>query len=216
LYINIHTHQHYSSNGISVSSYHVDDNVLDANDYHSCGIHPWFIADTVEVQLQKLDSLLHNEKCIAVGECGLDTLSGPSLEIQSNVFLQQIKLANMYVKPLIIHNVRSTDAIINCLQKSKCKVPVIFHGFNLKPQTALRLIELGYFLSFGAAILNTQSAAAASLAICPTDQLFLETDDAELPIEEVYEQACIQRKTNLADLQQQLLQNFTRIFAAQV
>ncbi|MFM2386814.1 MAG: hypothetical protein RL660_1571 [Bacteroidota bacterium] len=190
--------------------------MLDANHYHSCGIHPWFIADSGEMQLQKLDSLLQNEKCIAVGECGLDTLRGPSLEIQSNVFLQQIELANKYAKPLIIHNVRSTDAIINCLQKSKCKVPVIFHGFNLKPQTADRLIELGYFLSFGAAILSPQSAAAASLTICPIEQLFLETDDAEVAIESVYEQACILRKANLADLQQQLLQNFTRIFAAQV
>ena len=59
------------------------------------------------------------------------------------------------------------------------------HGFNKKKETAEELLDKGFYLSFGKALLYNLSLQETARD-APLDRIFLETDTAEEPIDEVY------------------------------
>ena len=149
---------------------------------------------------------------LAIGECGLDRVCGSDWAAQVDVFRQQIAIANEVNKPLIIHCVRAFEELVEELDKAKVKVPVIIHGYNRKREVATRLLEKGYYLSFGAAILNDSFPAVKVLQDIPAGRFFLETDDSDLSIKDIYKKAAEIRKTGEDALILQVAANFNTVF----
>ncbi|MBW7912590.1 MAG: TatD family hydrolase [Taibaiella sp.] len=211
-YIDIHTHKQ-SATGLSVINRHED--FAQALDGVTCslGVHPWYIqADAPDTQLANLRQYAALPNVIAIGECGLDKATDTDWQLQGRVFAAQIALANELNKPLVIHCVRAYEEVLDILHDSQVAVPVIFHGFNKNAQLAERLINAGYYLSFGAALLNEGSYAAKALTHIPLERIFLETDDSAVPIEQIYETAAGWLKTGKDALILQLQNNFSRVF----
>ena len=156
--------------------------------------------------------MAHEQRCIAIGECGLDKLSKVDFDLQEEVFIEQIKLANSIKKPLIIHCVKAFNELINCLSLNDNQVPVIIHGFNNNENIARVLVNEGYYFSFGKALLSYESNAAKAIIQVGRKNFFLETDDADISIKYIYKKASELLRVDEEIVQQQLKANFERVF----
>ncbi len=177
----------------------------------SVGLHPWRLTND-PLAMHQLTAAAMRNNVLAIGECGLDKVCATDWVLQKKVFEQQIRLANELHKPLIIHCVRAFDETIDLLKKTKSMVPVIFHGYNKKAGVALQLIQNGYYLSFGAALLHPSSPAATVFSTMAADKYFLETDDAAITIEQVYKKAAEIRNTDVDTIILQVRNNFHTVF----
>lgn len=179
----------------------------------SLGLHPWYLQpEGLQTQLGELGKWAALPNVIAIGECGLDKLTNTDWDLQVNAFAAQIALANELKKPLIIHCVKAYEEVLLLLKDKWVAVPVIFHGFNKNPRLAEQIIKSGYYLSFGAALLQPGSGAAKTIVNLPADRFFLETDDVPITIQQVYETCALLLKTQTDALILQLHKNYQAVF----
>lgn len=157
--------------------------------FFSAGIHPWYISgiETMDVK-QILLPLIQEERCLAVGECGLDKLRGGSPELQKTIFLEHVQLSEAVKKPLIIHAVKSSGEILQLHSIIKPYMFWIIHGFNNNGHIAMQYLKSGFFLSLSPLFFK-RTDATETCRIIPADKFFLETDDSKTDIESLYQQA---------------------------
>ncbi|MCW3075650.1 MAG: TatD-related deoxyribonuclease [Bacteroidetes bacterium] len=185
----------------------------DKPNYYSYGLHPWYIDEfTYEDYLRKLEIIADEKRCIAIGECGLDKLSKVNFALQEKAFVEQIRIANHYKKPMIIHCVKAFNELVNCLNLNNNEVPVIIHGFNNNENIAKVLLNHGFYFSFGKALLGYESNAEKALKNIGRKNFFLETDDADISIKYIYKKATEILGVDEEILKQQVQSNFETIF----
>ena len=172
--------------------------------YFSVGIHPQNIHEQWENDLENLKIISQNPKCLAIGECGLDALVNIDENLQKKVFEAQILWANSIQKPVIIHCVKRFQELIP-FQKI-AKVPLIVHGFNKKKAIADEMLKHGFYLSFGKSVLHNLSLQT-SLKEIPLEKIFLETDDADFDIAELYLKTAEIKEISVEKLQEQISKN---------
>lgn len=148
--------------------------------YFSAGIHPWDAGNIRSVWLDNMKILLNFDQVIAVGECGLDKNSPVAIEKQLEVFEMQIKLSESLKKPLVIHCVGCYNELMNLQKTLIPKQAWIIHGFRGKPEMATQLIRAGMYISYGEKF-NPESVQAT-----PVDKMLVESDDSEIPLQELY------------------------------
>ena len=203
---NIHTHtsKHPESEILStdVRSY------PPANEgvFLSVGIHPWYLQDETENQLQALKKAVEDKRVIAIGESGLDKLKGPSSDIQTDIFKQQTALSEATGLPMIIHCVKAYNELVELKKQAKPNQPWIIHGFRGKKELAMECIRHGFHLSFGA---NYQEEA---LMAVPIERLFIETDESDMPIEDIYLRIARTKGICLKELTESIKKNVERVF----
>ena len=76
--------------------------------YLAPGLHPFYIEQHQTKHLQRLEQVLQQQDCVAVGEIGLDTFlkehKQPALFAkQQSYFSEQLELAQQYQKPVLLH-----------------------------------------------------------------------------------------------------------------
>lgn len=169
------------------------------------GIHPW---EASSRSVSEIESLI--PKADAIGEIGLDSACDVDIERQLSLFCEQLELAERYQKPVVIHCVRTFEQVMNCLAKHNLRA-VIFHGFIGSPEQAKRAIERGYFLSFGERTFHSLKSLD-SLQKTPLDQLFCETDDSPITIEEIYSQIADALNISTESLISITNENYNKIF----
>lgn len=170
------------------------DSVRDAGFGVSCGIHPWFLSENeLSRDLEALELKLRDPAVKMIGECGFDKLKGPALSLQKNAFEAQLALAVRYDKPMVIHCVRAFDELISSAAKYCDKVPMIIHGYSKSFELAQQLSKQGFYLSFGHGLFRENSGATAFLQQ-HEGSFFLETDDADVSIKDIYKKAAILRQ----------------------
>lgn len=210
----IHTHSNPRSHGSGYNLTYILNTVpneLEAmrlhegNRYFSCGIHPWYSNDWKH-QLDILKSISIDESIVTIGECGLDTLKGLPMDMQIDIFKEHILLSEQVNKPLIIHCVRSWDRLLLIKKEMMPKQAWIVHGFRGKPALAKQLVQSGMYLSLGT-LFNNQSVLEI-----PSDKLFLETDEADVDIETVYNDVAIALNLSVSDLAVQVYANVKDVF----
>lgn len=150
------------------------------NLWFSCGIHPWYAADSSK-ELEYLTEIVRDDRVVAVGEAGLDKLRGPDIQIQTEVFKAQIRLAEFVQKPLIIHCVKAWDELIALHKEFKSDIPWIIHGYRGNPEQTKQLVKLGFKFSIG------EKFNPASLVHIPHESIFCETDESEYSICKIYQ-----------------------------
>lgn len=214
IFIDIHTHWHHSS---ETDLFRVYNNMLNCDQDHAilpratAGLHPWHIDEQDPFKgLSTLEELLQDNEILAVGECGLDKVIDVPLAIQQVVFQKQIRLAQEYLKPLIIHCVRAYEEVLQDLKNENFTGKCIFHGFNKNKVLADQLLKKGFYLSFGANILSGKLDDA--LLSVPIDQLFLETDDEQVDIRALYIYTAQLKKISLQDLKNTIFKNYQLVF----
>lgn len=203
-FFDFHHHKKYIRNGI----YNLDIERIPPDFPYSIGIHPNDIdIDNIELQFQWVKGMMF-ENCFAIGECGLDSLVPVDPKIQEEVFLRQINIANEVKKPIIVHCVRKFYEVISF--KKKASQAMIIHGFNKKQRIATDLLANNFYLSFGKAVLYHLSLQDI-VKNTPLDKFFLETDNEDFKIEELYLKVSEIKGISLEQLNEQILENLHTI-----
>ncbi len=138
-----------------------------------------------------------------IGECGLDRICDAAYDLQIEAFKAQIELSERLSLPIILHCVRSLDDVLRLKQGTH--QPWVWHGFRGKPQQLKQLLDHGFYVSFGF------RHNPDSLLSCPSDRLFLETDDTPQPIVPLYANVAQRRHTTSEALNKQLWQNLAAL-----
>ncbi|MCU4162469.1 TatD family hydrolase [Carboxylicivirga caseinilyticus] len=211
IYIDFHTHQINKEADVkSIYNLPLTEKPADFSEQHlSIGIHPWYINDNNN-QFSTIKLNINHPNVKAIGECGLDKLKGPDLAIQTEVFKQHIRWSEEFEKPLIIHCVKAYSEIIKLRKDLKPKQTWIFHGFNSSVETLNQAIKTGFYFSFGPAILN-HPKTRKSFINSPINRIFLETDDTDFNIKELYKKAADLKETGIDEFQEKIRDNFNLI-----
>ena len=206
-FFNIHTHitKHPESEILSADV--LSFSSIGKNEYLSVGIHPWYLADNdAENQLESLRKAIGNRQVVALGECGLDKLKGPSMELQTSVFRKEIALAEEHNLPMVIHCVKAYNELVQIKKSTHPQQPWIIHGFRGKEALAKECLQHGFHLSFGAYFQED------ALRAVPFEKLFVETDESGMAIEEVYLRIARTRGMELEELTESIKKNVERVF----
>lgn len=188
-------------------------------DVDNIGIHPWDITQEnaesmiVDFENKLMKSMLktpvedvqHVNKLLAIGECGLDKCCEAPMELQQRVFRHQVKQSEVLRLPLILHCVKAVEEMLLIRHELRPQQPWIFHGFRGKPQQLQQLLRDGFYVSFGP--LHNE----ASLQECPLDRMFLETDDTQHDIRELYKRVAQIKGVSLSTLLYNIKDNLLRI-----
>ena len=142
------------------------------------GIHPQAAGNFQKAHLDKLRQLLTYERAVAIGEVGLDRRLDIPWPQQEELFIAMIRLAREMEKPLLIHTRRSTERILELLQREGGdQVRGIFHAFSGSLETARKIIGMGFLLGVGGVVtLQTARRLPEVIREVPAEALVLETD----------------------------------------
>ncbi|NOZ36235.1 MAG: TatD family hydrolase [Chlorobi bacterium] len=211
-FINIHTHNH-NTNAVSVINLFPEDvdNVIPEK-FYSVGIHPWNVSKiNVSAQLQIISEIVTKENVIAVGEIGLDKLH-PEFDLQKEIFLKQLYIAEELKKPVIVHCVKAFSELLEILKDEKQTVPIIIHRYSGNITIAEQLLKYGCYFSFGYDLFNSKSKVMKVFKKIPKENIFLETDDAYISIENVYQKAAEIKEISIKNISEYILSNFNLVF----
>lgn len=212
-FINLHTHRkpQISQEKVVRNGYLLPAEALNNLPYAlSCGLHPWRISKNYYKQLNHLEELIYQVPNVcALGECGLDRVKGPPMEIQLDAFEIQIQLANHYKKPIILHLVKTYSDFLAV--SKKIMVPRIVHGFKGNQTEANQLISKGAMLSFGPRLLFDLQLQEIFKNI-RLELIYLETDTKPISIETIYQKASELKNLPLNALRETISNNFARDF----
>ncbi|WP_391852433.1 TatD family hydrolase [Vibrio cyclitrophicus] len=154
------------------------------NIYYALGFHPYFLEQAAEVQFSELRQLLSSKpsQCVAIGECGLDFFVDVEREKQERFFIQQMELAKVFELPLIIHERKSYNRLIELIKQYKFTLGGVIHGFSGSEQQALEWIKLGFYIGVGGTITYPRAQKTrTTIAKLPLEYLVLETDSPDMP-----------------------------------
>jgi TatD DNase family protein len=165
------------------------------NVFAAYGLHPMFMSQHQQQDLDTLAHYLASEKAIAVGECGLDFFIFDKQEnhdvakkAQHILFYAQLALAQQYQLPVIIHSRKSLDLVLKAIRLHP-NLRGVIHSFSGSQQQAHRLIDHGFYLGFGGVITYSRAKKLRHLvSTLPLDALLLETDAPDQPDSEHYGQ----------------------------
>ncbi|MFV0210302.1 TatD family hydrolase [Empedobacter falsenii] len=216
MFLNAHTH-HLSNDSTVLELYNQFPNKLNNGvKLFSIGIHPAYIkTSSIEEEIRLIKQNLSNKNCLAIGEIGLDKLCETDFKLQIEVFEQQLKIAEEFKIPVIIHSVRAYQEILQIRKKMKLTIPFMFHGFNKNEQLLHQILVQNCFVSFGKNLLSNKNLQIIFAKIS-ANQFFLENDASEIPIKEIYAFVANLRKITIEELQLQQAENWKTIFGYEV
>ncbi len=211
-FVNIHTHKGMNSGFALINVFPDNALKIEENKFYSIGIHPWEVIKVdIEKQLNIIREFSGRKNVIAIGEIGLDKLR-ENFDLQRDVFLKQIHIAKELQKPVIIHCVKAFFELTEILKAEKLNVPIIIHRYSGNITMADLLIKFGCHFSFGHELFNEKSKVQQVFKSIPIEHLFLETDDAEIDIKDVYQKASELKAVELDTIKERLFNNFNKVF----
>jgi TatD DNase family protein len=145
--------------------------------YAAIGCHPNAASGFEDADLAELRALAAHERCLAIGETGLDFYrdSAPPAD-QRRAFAAQIALARETGKPLVIHSRAAEEQTLAQLADEAQGCSVVMHCFSM-PAHLDECLQRGYAISFAGNVTYKSAAELADAARrVPDDRLLVETD----------------------------------------
>ena len=211
LYVNIHGHRQADNirewvmRNLMASNYPPDDIEYG---YYSVGFHPYNVGKVDEQDtLNKVRLATESKNVFAIGEIGLDKSIEAPLEEQRRIFEKQVDIAEFADLPIILHVVKAFNEMVEFMKAHNPSVPMIIHGYNGSREMAVELVKAGFLISFGEAIAGEHSKIAEALLEVPVEKLFLETDEGDLDIREIYHTAAEVKGISRDLLRSQIFEN---------
>lgn len=152
--------------------------------YYTAGFHPTELKKYREGDLEIIADLARGEKCVAIGEIGLDYhYPDTDKPLQRRIFAGQLRLAHEVGLPVQIHSRDSAEDTLGVLKEfgGLLSNGVLLHCFSYSPEIALEMQKLGACFSFGGTSTYSGSKRAKkSIAAVGADRLLTETDSPYL------------------------------------
>lgn len=208
MFTDTHAHvfkEYYENIDVVVANAHkngIDRIIVDADNIKSCyevlelankydevycclGIHPEEVDDSLEELKKIVEDNKNNPKFIAIGEIGLDYYWTKDTKEKQQVLLEeQLKLAEKYNKPVIIHSREATKDTIDILSKYPNVIGDI-HCFSGSLETAQIYLKMGYSIGVGGVVTFKNANIKDVIKEISLDRLLLETDSPFLSPEPV-------------------------------
>ena len=150
---------------------------------YAAGIHPDDIGCLNDDTLEEIRKLALGEKCVAIGEIGLDYYwNVEPREVQKEGFIRQLELAKELKLPV---NVHSRDSHRDCFEIIRDhhagNKGGIIHCFSGSAQLAMEYVKLGYHIGIGGVVTfkNARTILEVVKAV-PADRIVTETDSPYL------------------------------------
>jgi len=149
--------------------------------YAAVGIHPGELAGFKSGDIDIVRKLATHEKCVAIGEIGLDYYWDDSRKAeQKELFINQLELALALDKPVIIHAREAHADTMEILFRYP-ELRGVLHCFSGSREMAQEILKRGWYLGFdGPVTYKNARKALEVLEICPMDRLLIETDSPYL------------------------------------
>jgi TatD DNase family protein len=148
------------------------------------GLHPGYIKEDWEQQLNHVYSKLKHNEVIAIGEIGMDLYWDKTfIEEQKKAFIVQIEWAIELNLPIVIHARESFQEIFDILDKKNCdQLTGVFHCFTGTEKEVQKIQSYGgFYFGIGGVVTYKNSHLPSVLKSIPLDQIILETDSPYLP-----------------------------------
>lgn len=147
--------------------------------YAAVGVHPSETEELNEENFQWMKQQALDEKCVAVGEIGLDYhYPDPEKDIQKKWFERQLQLAKDIDKPVIIHSREAALDTMDVLKSDIGKdIRGVMHCYSYTVETAKELLKLGYYFGIGGVVtFSNAKKLVEAVEYIPMENLLLETD----------------------------------------
>jgi TatD DNase family protein len=145
--------------------------------YAAIGRHPNAAKGFDDADLADLRALAAHERCVAIGETGLDFYrEGAPRADQERAFAAQIELARETGKPLVIHTRAAEGETLAQLAAEAGQLSVVMHCFSM-PEQLGECLDRGYAISFAGNVTYPSARELADAAKrVPDERLLVETD----------------------------------------
>ena len=152
--------------------------------YAAIGVHPTDIDGVTDEDFDKLMTHVNDPKVVAIGEIGLDyhwVKDPEQREKQKQWFIKQINAANLYKKPISIHN---REAFGDCLAILKEHRPLyggVMHCYSGSVELLKDVLDLGLYIGLDGPLTFTNAKTPKEVCeVVPLDRLVVETDSPYL------------------------------------
>lgn len=148
------------------------------NVYGMLGVHPTEVKDWTDDLTEKIKTLSRHPKIVAVGEIGLDYYWDTSFnDLQKEIFIKQIKLANELKLPISIHDREAHKDTFDILKEHNKGSKIVMHCFSGSVEFARECIKEGWYLALGGVVTFKSAVKMKEVAKdIPLNKLLLETD----------------------------------------
>jgi TatD DNase family protein len=149
--------------------------------YAAVGVHPSDIADLNEETFGWLKEQTKDERCVAVGEIGLDYHWDKEPEVQKNQrlwFERQLDLAKEAGLPVIIHSREAAEDTLRIMREAHEKgIQGVIHCYSYSPEMAKEFVEMGYYIGVGGVVtFKNAKKLVRTVEEIPMESILLETD----------------------------------------
>lgn len=149
--------------------------------YASVGVHPSDIGEMDEAEYQWLAQMCDHEKCVAVGEIGLDYYWDKEPEVRENQrywFERQIDLAKTKKLPIIVHSRDAAKDTMDIIKKTDAaSVGGVIHCFSNSLEFAKMYVDMGFYIGIGGVVTFKNAKVLKEVAAwTPLERILLETD----------------------------------------
>lgn len=146
------------------------------------GLHPCYVKENFQEELEIIERKLRSGKYYAVGETGLDYHRDLTFkEQQKESFTRQIQWAKELRLPVVIHSRNSFDDIVEILKPLKDEsLRGVFHCFTGTFEDAEKVMELDFFMGIGGVATFKNSGLDKVIEQTDLRHIVLETDSPYL------------------------------------
>ena len=199
--------------------------------YFCAGFHPSELDKYNQGDLERLAELCKHEKCVAVGEIGLDYHfeDNPSPKVQRELFVKQLLLADEVGLPVVLHSRDAAQETLEILQENRglLKKGGLMHCYSYSPEMTRDFLELGLSFSFGGpSTFKNAKKVQECVQRIPASRILTETDCPYLTpvpyrgvfpnepknVKYIAENMAMLRGENEEELKKQVLQNAKQLF----
>lgn len=199
--------------------------------YFCAGFHPSELDKYREGDIEKLRLLCRHEKCVAVGEIGLDYHfdDNPPKETQRELFIRQLTLADEEGLPVVLHSRDAAQETLELLttHSALLRNRGLMHCYSYSPEMMELFLKLGLYFSFGGtSTFKNAKKTQECVQRIPADRILSETDCPYLTpvpyrgtfpnepknVKHVVENMATLRNQNTEALEEQILKNAKELF----
>ena len=206
----------------------------------SFGVHPWYVKEQSSSWLETLEGWLRAFPEAGVGEIGLDRwIANPDVELQVQMFRQQLAIAARDNRPATIHCLRAWGLLVEHLKAaSRPERGFLLHSYGGPAEMIPGFVKLGAYFSLAPYFFHERKAQQlAHFKQVPLDRLLLETDAPDMwppddlnprplldakgqpinhpsNIDLVYQRTAALLDLDIAELAGQVETNFVQLFGA--
>ena len=148
------------------------------NVFFQLGLFPSEAKQWDEDYPELIRDLAKHPKCVGIGEIGLDYYWDKSFnDLQKEVFIEQIKLANELSLPITVHDREAHEDCLSIIDKYNKTSDVVFHCFSGDVEFMKQVVSRGFYIAIGGIVTFKKATTLHDVARnVPLENLMLETD----------------------------------------